>query len=80
MDEPTAGLTREETNRMLALVRGHDATTTVVLIAHDLDIVFSICERIAVLNLGALLTVGSPQEVRANADVRTAYLGTHSVH
>ncbi|HYD71185.1 ABC transporter ATP-binding protein [Azospirillum sp.] len=77
MDEPTAGLTREETARVLSLVRGHDAATTVVLIAHDLDVVFSVCERIAVLNLGALLAVGDPQAVRANAEVRTAYLGAH---
>ncbi|NYZ11288.1 ABC transporter ATP-binding protein [Azospirillum sp. RWY-5-1] len=80
MDEPTAGLTREETARVMDLVRAHDRSTTVVLIAHDLDVVFSLCERIAVLNLGALLAVGSPEEIRANPEVRTAYLGSHREH
>ncbi len=80
MDEPTAGLTRDDTARILGLLRMHDPATSVILIAHDLDVVFGACDRIAVLSLGALLAVGTPDAIKANAEVRAAYLGTYTEH
>lgn len=75
LDEPTAGLAREEGELLLSLVRRHDAATSVVLIAHDLDIVFSVCDRIAVLDLGRIVAVDRPAQIRANKGVQKAYLG-----
>jgi branched-chain amino acid transport system ATP-binding protein len=75
LDEPTAGLAREEGERLLGLVRHHDARTSVVLIAHDLDVVFSTCDRIAVLELGRLLAVDTPAAIRSHEGVQRAYLG-----
>ncbi|MFH5926318.1 ABC transporter ATP-binding protein [Roseomonas xinghualingensis] len=75
LDEPTAGLARAEAERLLEMVRRHDARTAVVLIAHDIEIVFGACDRIAVLDLGRVLCCGAPEMVRAHAAVRTAYLG-----
>ena len=75
LDEPTAGLARAEADQVLNMIRHHDLRTAVLMIAHDLDIVFSVCDRIAVLNLGRLIAVDSPEAIRINPEVRTAYLG-----
>jgi branched-chain amino acid transport system ATP-binding protein len=75
LDEPTAGLARGEANQLLEMVRHHDARTSVILIAHDIEIVFGTCDRVAVLNLGRMLCCGTPDAVRADASVRAAYLG-----
>ena len=75
LDEPTAGMAKEEGERLLSLVRHHDASTSVILIAHDLDIVFSTCDRIAVLDLGRLLAVDTPAAIRSHEGVQRAYLG-----
>jgi len=75
LDEPTAGLTSAEAERLLEMVRHHDARTAVLLIAHDIEIVFGTCDRIAVLDLGRLLCCGAPEMVRAHPAVRSAYLG-----
>ncbi|PHK95261.1 ABC transporter ATP-binding protein [Pseudoroseomonas rhizosphaerae] len=76
LDEPTAGLSQAEAERLLGIVRRHDARTAIVLIAHDIDIVFNHCDRIAVMHLGQLLRTGTPQAVRQDAAVRAAYLGS----
>jgi len=75
LDEPTAGLARAEADILLESIKLHDNKTSVILIAHDLDIVFSSCDRIAALNLGRLIAVDTPAAIRANDDVRKAYLG-----
>jgi branched-chain amino acid transport system ATP-binding protein len=75
LDEPTAGLSTEEAAQLLALVRQHHADTAVVLIAHDIDVVFRECDRIAVLDLGRLIAVDTPDVVRRHPGVRAAYLG-----
>jgi branched-chain amino acid transport system ATP-binding protein len=75
LDEPTAGLGRDEADRLLALVRTIRPDMAVVLIAHDLDLVFGACQRIAVLELGRLLAVDSPAAIRAHEGARRAYLG-----
>jgi len=75
LDEPTAGLSTEEAAQLLALVRQHHAQTAVVLIAHDIDVVFRECDRIAVLDLGQLIAVDTPEVIRQHPGVRAAYLG-----
>ena len=76
LDEPTAGLSQAEAERALRLVRRHDPRTAILLIAHDMDIVFAHCDRIAVLHLGALIATGTSAAVRQDAAVRAAYLGS----
>lgn len=75
LDEPTAGLAKEEGERLIALVRGNNRCTAIVLIAHDLDIVFGVCDRVAVLDLGRLIAFDTPAGIRAHAGARAAYLG-----
>lgn len=77
LDEPTAGMTPEETVRVTALVRKLAASGeyTFIITEHDMNVVFSLSDRIMVMHRGQCLTIGSPEEVRANPDVRTAYLG-----
>lgn len=77
LDEPTAGMTPEETVRVTNLVRELAASGeyTFIITEHDMNVVFSLSDRIMVMHRGQCLTIGSPEEVRANPDVRTAYLG-----
>jgi len=75
MDEPTAGLTRAESDRLLGILRRNHPDTALLLVAHDLDIVFGHCDRVVVMELGRVIRIGTPDEVRADATVRRAYLG-----
>lgn len=75
LDEPTAGMSREETRHTVALVRRLTEGRTMVIIEHDMDVVFSIADRITVLHHGKILTTGTPREIRDNQEVRGAYLG-----
>ncbi|WP_430506277.1 ABC transporter ATP-binding protein [Haloparvum sp. PAK95] len=74
MDEPTAGMSPEETNETVELIEDIAADTTVVIIEHDMDIVMGIADRIAVLNEGKLLTQGPPEEIQSDERVQEAYL------
>ncbi len=76
-DEPTAGLNPEEGGRVVALIRALRARTgkTFLVTEHDLAVVFAVAERILVMHQGRLLAQGSPAEVRADPEVRRAYLG-----
>ncbi|HEY6863978.1 MAG TPA: ABC transporter ATP-binding protein, partial [Burkholderiales bacterium] len=75
LDEPAAGLSPEETRRMVELVRALKGRYTIVLIEHKIDIIMSVSDRISVMNFGKLIADGSPAEIRANPEVRRAYLG-----
>ncbi len=77
LDEPTAGMNPEETDRMIRLVQelGRTFGTTFFLTEHDMRVVFGAAERIFVLHQGTLLAEGSPGEIRGNRAVREAYLG-----
>lgn len=77
LDEPTAGMTPEETVRVTTLVKQLAASGeyTFIITEHDMNVVFSLSDRIMVMHRGQCLTIGSPEEVRANPEVRTAYLG-----
>ena len=74
LDEPTAGMSPEETQRTAAFVRRLAGHVTIVLVEHDMDVVMGISDRITVLNYGEILAEGTPAEIRANADVRRVYL------
>ena len=76
LDEPTAGLNKMETLRMIDLVRRVTQDKTVVIVEHDMNVVFELADRITVLYYGKVLAVGTPQEIRASEEVRKAYLGT----
>lgn len=75
LDEPAAGMSAAETAQLTELVRSLPASVTVMLIEHDLDVVFGIADTVTVLHLGAHLLTGTPEEVRASEEVQTAYLG-----
>ncbi|NDL59362.1 ATP-binding cassette domain-containing protein [Phytoactinopolyspora sp. XMNu-373] len=79
LDEPAAGMSPAETARLSELIRGLPAEMTVLLVEHDLDLVFDLAHEVTVLHLGQLLTTGSVAQVRANEDVQRAYLGAADV-
>jgi branched-chain amino acid transport system ATP-binding protein len=77
LDEPAAGLNREETTQLAALLTQIAASgTALLLIEHDMSLVMTIADRIAVLDFGRVIAEGTPAEVRGNRDVIAAYLGT----
>ncbi len=75
LDEPTAGMSRDETHHAVNLIRKLTEGKTVVIIEHDMDVVFSLADRITVLNYGMIIATGSPDEIRNNQAVKDAYLG-----
>ena len=75
LDEPLAGLSHGEAQSVIALLREVRRDRTVVLIEHDMDAVFSIADRVTVLVQGRVLETGTPEQIRASAAVREAYLG-----
>ena len=75
LDEPMAGLGAEESRRMVELIERVSGRVTVLLVEHDMDAVFRLADRISVLVNGRIVASGAPQEIRANEEVRKAYLG-----
>ncbi len=77
LDEPTAGMTPVETDRMISLIKKlfEETKISFLITEHDMRVVFSIAKRIFVLHQGELLASGTPEEIRANPKVREAYLG-----
>jgi len=75
LDEPTSGMSPEETSRMHALIASIPRTLTVIVIEHDMDIVLDLADRIIVLDYGRVLEQGTPAEIRASQIVRERYLG-----
>ena len=83
LDEPMAGLGPEESARMVAMLRALKSELTILLVEHDMEAVFALADRITVLVYGRVIASGKPDEIRANAQVREAYLGEadkESVH
>jgi branched-chain amino acid transport system ATP-binding protein len=80
LDEPAAGLTIEESHALAAILRhlANRWNVTVLLVEHDMQVVFSICDQITVLHLGEKLAEGHVSEIRSNQKVVTAYLGTEA--
>jgi branched-chain amino acid transport system ATP-binding protein len=75
LDEPMAGMGGEESARMVDILRDFKGTHTILLIEHDMDAVFALADRISVLVYGRAIATGKPDEIRANEEVRQAYLG-----
>jgi len=75
LDEPTAGMSRDETHYAVELIRRLTEGKTAVIIEHDMDVVFSLADRITVLHYGQILAVGPPVEIKQNQAVKDAYLG-----
>jgi branched-chain amino acid transport system ATP-binding protein len=77
LDEPTAGMNPVERVKVLENIRqlSREGQTTFVLVEHDMDIVFSLSERVVVLHRGDILGDGTPEEIKNNAQVREVYLG-----
>lgn len=79
LDEPCAGMNTEESREMVGLVRRiRETGITIMLIEHDMKVVMGLCDRITVLNFGTEIADGTPDEVRADPDVREAYLGSQA--
>jgi branched-chain amino acid transport system ATP-binding protein len=75
LDEPMAGMGPEESARMVGTLRELKKQYTILLIEHDMEAVFALADRISVLVYGRVIATGLPDEIRANPDVRQAYLG-----
>src|SRR5581483_1493819 len=76
LDEPAAGLSAEEIRRLGALIKQISKEgTAVLLVEHHADLIFDICDRVTVLNLGKVLAAGTPDEIRSDREVVSAYLG-----
>jgi len=75
LDEPASGMSRNETLDLIAILRRLAARHTLVLVEHDMDVVFQLAQRIFVLVNGSVIASGTPEEIRASPAVRTAYLG-----
>lgn len=75
LDEPTAGMSRSETSQALDLIRTVSSDRTLVIVEHDMGVVFTLADRISVLVYGRIIATGTPAEIRANPAVQEAYLG-----
>jgi branched-chain amino acid transport system ATP-binding protein len=75
LDEPLAGAGPEETDRLIALLTRLKSAYTILLVEHDMQAVFALADRISVLVYGRVIATGAVAEIRANAEVRAAYLG-----
>ncbi|TAK48999.1 MAG: ABC transporter ATP-binding protein [Xanthobacteraceae bacterium] len=75
LDEPMAGMGRQDTSRMISLIAGLKGQYSIILIEHDMDAVFTLADRISVLVAGHVIKTGTPEQIRNDADVRAAYLG-----
>ena len=76
LDEPTAGMSRSETEHAVALIRKVSEGKTLIIVEHDMGVVFDLADRISVLVYGQVIATDVPSRIRANAAVQEAYLGT----
>jgi branched-chain amino acid transport system ATP-binding protein len=75
LDEPTAGMSPAETEAMLALMSALPRDITLLIVEHDMDVVFTLADTISVLHLGEVLALGTPEEIQNNEQVREVYMG-----
>ena len=75
LDEPTAGMSNAETERAVTLIRRLTEGRTLLIVEHDMSVVFGLADRISVLVYGQIIATGTPQEIRGNPKVKEAYLG-----
>ena len=76
LDEPTAGMSNTETRRAVALIRQVSAGKTLVMVEHDMSVVFDLADRISVLAYGKIVATDTPDRIRKNKAVQEAYLGS----
>lgn len=76
LDEPTAGMSHSETDYIVDLIRKVTEGKTLIMVEHDMGVVFGLADQISVLVYGEIIATGAPEDVRANARVQEAYLGT----
>ncbi len=76
LDEPTAGMSASETDYIVGLIRKVTESKTLVVVEHDMGVVFDLADRISVLVYGEIIATDTPEQVRANSRVQEAYLGT----
>lgn len=75
LDEPTAGMSRSESDQAVELIRNVTAGKTLVMVEHDMSVVFGLADRISVLVYGEVIATGTPEAIRNNGKVKEAYLG-----
>jgi branched-chain amino acid transport system ATP-binding protein len=75
LDEPTAGMSHAETERAVSLIRRLTEGRTLLIVEHDMSVVFGLADRISVLVYGQIIASGTPEEIRNNRKVKEAYLG-----
>ena len=75
LDEPMAGMSHEETDYAVELIKNVTQGRSLLIVEHDMDVVFSLCDRISVLVYGQVIATGTPDEIRNNQKVKEAYLG-----
>ena len=75
LDEPSAGLTREESSEIIGIIKNLGSEITVLVVDHDMGMVFEVAERILVLHYGQVIADGKPGEIQANQRVREIYMG-----
>jgi len=75
LDEPMAGTGHEESARLVATLEALRGSLTILLVEHDMDAVFALADRISVLVYGRVIAEGRPEAIRADPEVRSAYLG-----
>ncbi|KIZ45228.1 MULTISPECIES: ABC transporter ATP-binding protein [Rhodopseudomonas] len=75
LDEPTAGMSNAETERAVELIRRLTEGRTLLIVEHDMSVVFGLADRISVLVYGQIIATGTPEEIRGSAKVKEAYLG-----
>ena len=75
LDEPTAGMGREDSTRMVSMLESLKGSRTIILVEHDMDAVFALADRITVMVEGRAIATGTPDVIRADRSVREAYLG-----
>jgi branched-chain amino acid transport system ATP-binding protein len=79
LDEPLAGTGHDESRRVVEILQTLKNHTTILLIEHDMEAVFSLADRVSVLVYGRIIATDTPGAIRANAEVRTAYLGEEAI-
>ena len=76
LDEPTAGISPAETKTMMRILAELPKSITIMIVEHDMDVVFALCDRITVLHLGKKLAEGKPQDIATDQEVRRIYMGS----
>ena len=78
LDEPTAGMSRSESDAAVELIRKVTVGKTLLMVEHDMSVVFGLADKIAVLVYGEMIACDTPSAIRGNAKVQEAYLGSHA--